>query len=93
MIDTLNTIRNKKLEIATKLGTELKELENADNISEDATIKAYNVIYPGVSITLCNRHVKVDDPLKSVVYRYSENGVVMESLNEEEDKKEKEEQS
>ncbi len=93
LIDTLNKIRNKKLEIATKLGTELKELENADNISEDATIKAHNVIYPGVAITLCNRHVKVDDPLKSVVYRYSENGVVMESLNEEEDKKEKEEQS
>ena len=93
LIDTLNKIKNKKLEIATKLGKELKELESADNICEEATIKAYNVIYPGVAITLCNRHVKVEDPLKSVAYRYSENGVVMESLSEQEEQKEEEEES
>ncbi len=93
LIDTLNKIKSKKLEISTKLGKELKELESADNICEKATIKAYDVIYPGVAITLCNRHVKVEDPLKSVVYRYSENGVVMESLSEEEEQKNTEEES
>jgi uncharacterized protein len=94
LIDTLNKIKEKKLQIATKLGTEIKDMESADSICEEASIKAYDVIYPGVAITLCNRHVKVEDPLKSVVYRYSENGVVMESLNEEEEvKTEEEEQS
>ncbi len=91
LVKTLNKIRDKKQEIATALGTELKNLESADNICEDASIKAYNVVYPGVAVNLCNRHVGVDDPLKSVVFRYGENGVVMESLNEEEEKEGNEE--
>jgi uncharacterized protein len=87
LIDTLNKIKDKKNQIAADLGAEIKEMESADNICEEATIKAFDIIYPGVAVTLCNRHVKVEDPLKSVVYRYSENGVVMESLDEQEEEK------
>ncbi|MBW7995512.1 MAG: DUF342 domain-containing protein [Candidatus Glassbacteria bacterium] len=85
LIATLNKIRKKKVEIGATLGAELKELEAEGNIFKKAYVKVYGTIFPGVALTLGNKHVKIEEDAKGVMYTYSEDGVVTTSLEKNEE--------
>jgi len=84
LLDTMAKIRAKKLEIRDKLAAEIKELESKTQGCEQALIKVFDTVYPGVSVTICNRNISVKEPMKCVFYKYAEAGLVAGDLGEKE---------
>ena len=49
---------------------------------KNAVVKVVNAVYPGTKITIYNRHTTVNEPLKSVYYKYTVEEVVTADLDE-----------
>ena len=84
LLDTMAKVREKKLEIRDKLAAEIKELESRTKGCGDSTVKVFDTVYPGVTVTICNRHLSVKEPLKGVLYKYSDAALIAEDLGEKE---------
>jgi uncharacterized protein (DUF342 family) len=82
LLDTMAKVRKKKLDIKDKLAAEIKELESKTHGCEEVLIKVFDTVYPGVSVTICNRHLSVNEPTKYVYYKYSEAGVIAADMEE-----------
>jgi len=82
LLDKMTEMRETKMESGDELTAEIKELESSEHEFRDALIKVYNTVYPGVTLTICNRHIEVSEPIKYVYYKYSDSGVVPVDLGE-----------
>lgn len=76
LLENIAKIRKKKLEIRDKLAAEIKKLEIRVGEFKDALIKVYDTVYPGVTVTICEKHVSVREPIKCVSYKYTKEGVI-----------------
>ncbi|MFC1538644.1 flagellar assembly protein A [Candidatus Latescibacterota bacterium] len=73
MINNLNNIKDEK-EIEKKntiVGVE--KLQSKINEFKEATVKIFDVVYPGTLINIYNKHLIVNDSIKSVYYKYNDN--------------------
>ncbi len=80
--DKLIQIKNEIETERDTLEAEIKQLKNKTEEFKKAVVKVYNEIYPGTTITIFNRHFTVNEPLKSVYFKYTEEEVVAADLAE-----------
>jgi len=82
LLDKLNKVKDKLEEEEKELTAEIDKLESALGEFKHAVIKILDVVYPGTSITIYNRHLKVEEPMKYVFYKYTEKDIVAADLSE-----------
>ncbi|MFC1541983.1 flagellar assembly protein A [Candidatus Latescibacterota bacterium] len=73
MMNNLNNIKDEK-EIEKKntiVGVE--KLQSKIDEFKEATVKIFDVVYPGTLINIYNKHIVVNDSVKSVYYKYKDN--------------------
>ena len=66
LFKTLNTIRKKKLEIGRRLGEEIKSIEQQSQGCKESKIMVSGNIYPGTTVTVCDKTKKIEDILQKV---------------------------
>ncbi len=76
LLENIAKIRKNKLEIRDKLAAEIKKLEIKVGEYKDALVKVYDTVYPGVAVTICEKHVSVREAIKCVFYKYTKEGVI-----------------
>ena len=59
---------------------EIEKLESKIDEFKKAIVKIIDVVYPGTSITIYNKHIVVNDPIKYVYYKYTEEEIVAADL-------------
>ncbi len=59
---------------------EIEKLESKIDEFKKAIVKIIDVVYPGTSITIYNNHITVNDPIKYVYYKYTEEEIVAADL-------------
>ena len=82
ILQKLEGVKKEQEEKQRQTFAEIKELEAEMSKSKNALIKVLEQIFPGVSITICNRHLVVKEPLQSVYYRFTEQELIAADLEE-----------
>ncbi|MFC1562977.1 flagellar assembly protein A [candidate division KSB1 bacterium] len=82
LLEKLNKTKEKLEEDEKNIVTEIEELEKKLDEFKNAIVKIIDVVYPGTSITISNKHITVKEPIKYVYYKYSEKELVAEDLGE-----------
>ena len=78
----LNQIKQEKQSENKVLAAEIEKLKGKIEEFKNAVVKVVNTVYPGTKITIYNRHTTVNEPLKSVYFKYTEEEVVAANLAE-----------
>ncbi len=82
LIDKLKQLRNEKVKENDKLIAEIEKSDDRADELNKAVVKIYDVVFPGTSITIYNKHLTVNEPIKYVYYKYTENEIVAVDLEE-----------
>ncbi|MEA2063654.1 MAG: FapA family protein [Gemmatimonadota bacterium] len=80
--EQLNQVKDEKTEVAKALIDEIEELDSRIGELKKALVKVYDVVYPGTSITISDRQLTVEQPLKCVYFKYAEEEVTAADLEE-----------
>ena len=79
-IDRLNKLKNEKEEDIKIFTAEIEDLESRLAEFKNSVVKVIDVVYPGTTITIYNRHITVEETLKHVYYKYTEEKLVAADL-------------
>ena len=56
--------------------TEIEKLESKLGEFKNAVIKVIDAVYPGTSIRICDKHITVEEPMKYILYKYTEKEII-----------------
>ena len=77
-----STVRRKRIIEKKNTIAEIEKLESKIDEFKKAIVKIIDVVYPGTSITIYNKHITVNEPIKYVYYKYTEEEIVAADLEE-----------
>ncbi|MFC1692181.1 flagellar assembly protein A [Candidatus Latescibacterota bacterium] len=80
LIDKLKQLRNEKVKENNKLIAEIEKSDDRADEFKKAVVKIFDVVYPGTSITIYNEQIMVNEPIKYVYYKYTEDEIVAADL-------------
>ncbi|MFC1650854.1 DUF342 domain-containing protein, partial [Candidatus Latescibacterota bacterium] len=75
----INTKDEKDIEKKNTI-VEIEKLQSKIDEFKEAIVKIFDVVYPGTLITIFNKHIAVNDPIKFVYYKYGEEELVAADL-------------
>ncbi|HUU29883.1 MAG TPA: FapA family protein [archaeon] len=82
IIPELKLLKNLKEAKARNIMTKIKQLASIADKSRTAVVKIFNVVYPGTTITIYDRHFTVSEPMKYVYFKYTDQELVAADLEE-----------
>ena len=82
IFDKLNQVKEKIEKEKNELISKIENLEKELEKFKSAVVKIFDVVYPGTSIYIYNKHIEVSDSLKSVFYKYTAKEILPQDLSE-----------
>jgi len=82
LVEKLIQIKKEQEEERKNAAAEIEKLEEKIREFKKALVKVFGVVYPGTTVTIYNRRIAVNKPLKAVYFRYTVDEVVAADLGE-----------
>jgi uncharacterized protein len=82
IVTKLTSLKSEKEDENNILNAELVKLESRIEEFKKAIVIVTEAVYPGTKITIYNRHIAVNEPLKAVFFKYAEQEVVAADMDE-----------
>ncbi len=72
----LARLRKEKEDDRAELNRQIAELQEQMKEYREAKVRVFGTVFPGVTVTIFDRSLKITDPLKSVCFQYGDDGVL-----------------
>jgi|GEM_PF-1960256 uncharacterized protein len=82
MLNKVKTIKDEKEIEKKKTIIEIEKLKSRIDEFKKAKVEILDVVYPETTITIYNKHIKINEPTKSIYYKHGEEEIIAIQLSE-----------
>ncbi|MBA7553278.1 hypothetical protein ES705_45868 [subsurface metagenome] len=82
MLNKVKFIKDEKEIEKKKTVIEIENLKSKIDEYKEAKVEILDIVYPETTITIYDKHLKINDPTKSIYYKYGEEGLFAGELSE-----------